>query len=134
MTKNPIHTEATFESAIIDHLCKNGWQQGNSTDFSAELALDKKAILHFIQESQSKEWKQLSEYYKEETDSKFIQRLNKELDLRGMLDVIRHGITDSGIKFKLAYFKPDSGLNPETTALYKQNNLQVTRQVHFSAK
>ncbi|TAL71886.1 MAG: type I restriction endonuclease subunit R, partial [Bacteroidetes bacterium] len=80
------------------------------------------------------EWEKLREYYKEETEGKFIQRLNKELDLRGMLDVIRHGITDSGLKFKLAYFKPDSGLNPETTALYKQNNLQVTRQVHFSAK
>ena len=134
MSKNPIHTEATFESAIIEHLCNNGWQQGNETDFSAELALDRKAVLHFIQSSQSKEWEKLSEYYKEDTESKFIQRLIKELDLRGMLDVLRHGITDSGIKFKLAFFKPDSGLNPETIALYNQNNLQVTRQVHFSAK
>jgi type I restriction enzyme R subunit len=39
-----------------------------------------------------------------------------------MLDVIRHGITDSGVKFKLAYFKPDGGLNPETIELYNQKN------------
>lgn len=134
MSKSPLHTEATFESAIIEHLCNNGWKQGDETDFSAELALDRKAILHFIQQSQSKEWKQLNEYYKEDTESKFIQRLVKELELRGLLDVIRHGITDSGVKFKLAYFQPDSGLNPETIALYKQNDLCITRQVHFSKK
>ena len=69
-----------------------------------------------------------------ETESKFIQRLFKELDLRGMLDVIRHGITDSGVKFKLAYFKPDSNRNPDTVDLFKKNILQITRQVYFSPK
>ncbi len=134
MSKSPIHTEATFESAIIEHLCSNGWKQGNEENFSPDLAIDKQAVLSFVQSSQDKEWNKLSEYYKEDTGNKFIQRLVKELELRGMLDVIRHGITDSGVKFKLAFFKPDSGLNPETIIQYKQNNLEVTRQVHFSTK
>src|SRR6266581_360786 len=99
MSNNFIHTESTFESAIIDHLCNNGWQQGNANDFSRDLAFDKKAILTFIQSSQSKEWEKLKQYYKEETENKFLQRLFKELDLRGMLEVIRHGISDSGCKF-----------------------------------
>ena len=51
-----------------------------------------------------------------------------------MLDVIRPGITDSGVKFKMAYFKPDSGLNPETLELYRQNRLYVARQIYFSTK
>ena len=51
-----------------------------------------------------------------------------------MLDVIRHGITDSGIKFRLAYFKPDSKLNPDTLAQYNYNRLYITRQVYFSSK
>ncbi len=131
---NGIHTESTFESAIIEHLISNGWHQGNAYDFSTELALDKKAILSFIQTSQPKEWEQLKSYYREETETKFIQRLFKELDLRGMLDVIRHGIIDSGVKFKLAYFKPDSGLNPDTQKLYSLNKHFVTRQVYFSSK
>ncbi len=134
MTDSSIHTEATFESAIIDHLCNNGWQQGNANDFSKDLAFDKSAILSFIQTSQTKEWDKLKQYYKDETESKFIQRLFKELDLRGTLDVLRHGITDSGCKFKLAYFKPDSNLNPDTVDLYKQNRLMVTRQVYFAVK
>ena len=134
MSNSFIHTEATFESSIIEHLTSNGWQQGHSDDFSKDLALDKKALLSFIQRSQAKEWDKLKSYYKDETENKFIQRLAKELDLRGMLDVVRHGITDSGCKFKLAYFKPDSGLNPDTISQYKQNKLIITRQVYFSAK
>lgn len=129
-----IHTESTFESAIIEHLTSNGWLEGNQSDFSQDLALDKKAVLSFVQESQPREWEKLKSYYKEDTESKFIQRLFKELDLRGMLDVIRHGITDSGIKFRLAYFKPDSKLNPDTLAQYNYNRLYITRQVYFSSK
>jgi type I restriction enzyme R subunit len=91
-------------------------------------------VLDFIQTSQPKEWELLKSYYREETEAKFIQRLFKELDLRGMLDVIRHGITDSGIKFKLAYFKPDSGLNPDTLKQYNSNKHYVIRQVYFSTK
>jgi type I restriction enzyme R subunit len=134
MANNFIHSEATFESNIVDHLCSHGWQQGNALDFSKDLAFDKSAILSFVQESQQKEWEKLKQYYREDTENKFIQRLFKELDLRGTLDVIRHGITDSGCKFKLAYFKPDSNLNPDTIDLYKLNRLIVTRQVYFSSK
>jgi type I restriction enzyme R subunit len=129
-----IVSESTFESAIIEHLTSHGWFEGKTDDFNSEIALDKKAILSFIQESQPKELERLKSYYGEEVENKFIQRLEKELKLRGMLDVIRHGITDSGVKFKLAYFKPDSGLNPETIKQYSFNKHYITRQVHFSTK
>ena len=131
---NGIHTESIFESAIIEYLTTHGWHLGNASDFSRDLSFDKKAVLSFIQASQPKEWAKLQTYYKDDTENKFIQRLFKELDLRGMLDVIRHGITDSGVKFKMAYFKPDSKLNPETLALYRQNKLYVARQICFSTK
>ncbi len=62
---NSIHTESTFESAIIEHLTSNGCLEGNQSDFSRDLALDKKAILSFVQESQPGEWEKLKSYYKE---------------------------------------------------------------------
>lgn len=132
---NPgIVNESTFESAIIEHLTSKGWFEGDASDFSRDMALDKKAILEFIQFSQPKEWELLKSYYKDEVENKFFQRLFKELDLRGMLDVIRHGITDSSVKFKLAYFKPDSSLNPDTLKQYSLNKHYITRQVYFSPK
>jgi hypothetical protein len=35
--------------------------------------------------------------------------------------VLRNGIKDSGVKFRLAYFRPASGLNEETRRLYQAN-------------
>ncbi len=132
MSNFTIHTESAFESAIIEHLCDHGWQQGHASNFSRELAIDRMAIFEFIQRSQPKAWERLQQYHKEDTEIKFIQRLFKELDLRGTLDVLRHGITDSGVKFSMAYFKPDSSLNPDTLAQYAHNRLYITRQVYFS--
>jgi len=132
MTQTRIHTENTFEDAISQHLTDNGWHLGDKADFDAKLALDKKAVLDFVKDSQESKWKRFVEFYAKDAEEKFISRLVKELDLRGMLDCLRHGITDSGIKFKLAYFKPDSNLNPETLALYNKNKLYCTRQVKFS--
>jgi type I restriction enzyme, R subunit len=66
--------------------------------------------------------------------SKLLQRLHKELEIRGALDVIRNGFTDNGITFELAYFKPETSMNPETGKLYNQNILSVTRQVKYSSK
>lgn len=134
MSNNDLAKESTFESAIIEHLTNNGWYEGKADDYSKEFSLNKNAVLTFVKDSQPKEWEQLKSFYKEETDNKFIQRIEKELELRGMLDVIRHGITDSGIKFMLAYFKPDSMLNPDTLKQYSLNKHYVTRQVYFSTR
>ncbi|MDR2438179.1 MAG: DEAD/DEAH box helicase family protein [Planctomycetaceae bacterium] len=130
----PIHTEETFETSVVAMLCETGWTEGNAADYSAELALDKKAVLRFIQESQPEEWKRYVAFYKNESESKFFQRLHRELDLRGMLDVLRRGINDYGIKFQLVFFEPDHSLNPDLVKQCKHNRLIVTRQIHYSEK
>lgn len=128
-------TEAAFESTIIASLTNGGgYVLGNSSNFSQELAFDKATVLQFIQTSQPDAWQKLSDIHGLAVESKFIQRLFKELEFRGMLDVLRYGIVDYGVRFKLAYFKPASGLNPDTLALYEQNILTVARQVYYSAR
>lgn len=134
MDRGKIHTEYTFESAIVEHLTENAWIEIPNREYDKELAFFPNIILYFVKESQPKEWERLQQFYKEEADVKFLQRLYRELELRGSLDVIRHGITDSGIKFQLAYFQPDSQLNEETIRLYDLNRLGVTRQVKYSLK
>jgi len=57
-----IHTESTFESAIIEHLSSPGWIEGGAADFSPELAMDKTAVLSFVQDSQPKEWAKLKAF------------------------------------------------------------------------
>lgn len=55
-----------------------------------------------------------------------------EIERRGALDVLRNGVKDSGCKFRLAYFRPSSGLNEEVERLHAANIFAVVRQVRYS--
>ncbi|WP_148224952.1 type I restriction endonuclease subunit R [Nitratifractor salsuginis] len=132
---NNLTTENTFECAIVDALCKDGgYRQIEGSDYSAEIGMFKEEVIAFLRETQPKRWEKISAIHGEDVEKRVLARLYKELDLRGSLDVLRNGFTDYGVKFRMAYFAPESRLNPETIALYEQNRLAVARQVYFSRK
>ena len=127
-----IHTEQTFEEAIESNLLEHGgYSKGSSTDFDVQLGLFPSYITNFLKQSQPKTWDKITNIHKDEVEQKVIQRLVKEIDLRGVLDVLRKGFTDYGVKFQMAYFKPESTLNPEAVELYQSNHLSVTRQLYY---
>src|SRR5665213_1278309 len=129
-----IHSEAAFEESIAVHLTAYGYILGDKQDFDLTLALDSAHTLAFIKDSQPAQWAKLSTTHGAAVERLFLARLAKELDSRGTLDVLRHGITDYGVSFKLAYFKPAHSMAPELAILYGKNRLTVTRQVRYSAK
>jgi len=130
-----IITEQTFESSIIESLVTRGnYAQGNASGYSPELGIFKNEVITFLQQSQPKAWDAITAVHGSEAENRVIQRLFKELEFRGCLDVLRNGFTDYGVKFRMAYFKPESGLNADTINLYDQNRLKVTRQVFYSNK
>src|SRR3989338_4248748 len=130
-----ITNEKAFEEAIEQSLIDRGGDvKGDPANFDRSISLDKTELFNFIKATQKENWDALTAVHGGDVEKKFLYRLNQELDSRGMLDCLRHGITDYGKKFSLAYFKPVSGLNPTTQKLYDQNILIVTRQVHFSDK
>lgn len=127
-----IHTELTFERAIEESLLENGgYTKGFSEDFDAQTGLFPTYIINFLKESQPILWAKIANIHKDEVDKKVISRLIKEIDLRGILDVIRNGFTDYGVKFQIAFFKPESTLNPDAETLYLTNHLSVTRQLYY---
>ena len=67
-------------------------------------------------------------------EEQFLKRLASEIGRRGALDVLRTGIRDMGCKFRLAYFRPASGLNEDTRRLHAANLFSVVRQLHYSEK
>lgn len=127
-----IHTEQTFEEAIESNLLEQGgYVKGSSTDFDVQLGLFPSYITNFLKQSQPKAWEKIANIHKDEVEKKVIQRLVKEIDQNGILHVLRKGFTDYGVKFQMAYFKPESSLNPEADQLYKSNHLSVTRQLYY---
>jgi type I restriction enzyme R subunit len=126
--------EKGFEEYVEEHLLKSGYIKGSPDDYNKEFALDTKLLFDFLEDTQPKKMEKLKEIYKDQYQFKVISRLNRELNNRGMIDVIRHGIRDYGIYLDLACFKPASKLNIETLNLYKKNRISVTRQVKYSTK
>ncbi len=132
---NNITSENTFETALVQSLVdQGGYTQGNADDYSQELGMFKNEVIAFLQESQPNKWEKISAIHGTDTDNRIIQRLYKELDLRGSLDVLRNGFVDYGVRFQLAYFRPSSGLNPDAVDLYNKNSLKVFRQIYYSKK
>ena len=125
--------ESDFEEAIVDSLIKSGdYEKGNPEDFDSETAIFRKDLFKFLQDTQPKGWNKSLENHGKNTKEKVLFRLIQELQSRDVLDVLRNGFTDYGVKYKLAFFKPETKLNPEGPELYKKNVLKVTRQVHYS--
>tara|TARA_B100001063_G_C16773348_1_gene563206 strand:- start:41 stop:2827 length:2787 start_codon:yes stop_codon:yes gene_type:complete len=130
-----ITSEQTFETAIVEHLVnEGGYVEGQPSFYSTELGMFKEEVLDFLKDTQPKQWKKLNEIHGDDIEKRVLLRLYKEMDLRGALDVIRNGFVDYGVRFKMAYFEPESSLNPETMALYNKNTLKVVRQLYYSTK
>lgn len=126
-------TERVFEQEIEWRLInENGYKKGNPSDYDRTLAMDTAAVIDFIKDTQPKEWVRICKNHGEEAGVKFLDRLNDELNKRGMIDVLRHGVIDLGVDVRLCYFKPGSGMNQTATAQYNRNVLQITRQVRYN--
>lgn len=132
--------ERAFEDHVSRTLVESGGYRavkvGNAMgDFASKLALDTKELFAFLLETQQDGWKRLGKLYggEEQARAGFLGRLSQELDARGTVDVLRHGVVDRGVRLRLAFFKPASGLTPELVARYNANRLTVTRQLPFEA-
>ena len=132
------HTEARLEDAIVDHLTNQGgyefvdYREGEAKGrYNTEKALDPKLVLDFIQQTQEKVWKSLHAIHRAETGKVVIDHLDKELNTKGVLKVLRQGFKCYGKTLRVAVFAPSNRMNPDTLALYGKNVLSVTRQLYY---
>jgi type I restriction enzyme R subunit len=131
-------TERAFEDAIEMSLLTNGgYIASDPNNFNATLGLDLFELFAFINATQTKAWDELVlRGYGgnvEATRKGFANRLVSEINVRGTLDTLRHAITDYGVTFQLAYFKPAHGLTPSLETLYQANRVTLTRQFVYES-
>ena len=135
MTPSGVHLEQAFEDEIEAHLLANGWWQGANTSYDRELALDTEELFTFIGATQLDVWETLvGRHGGDQTTAqkKFKERLADDIGRRGVVDVLRRGVTDLGVKLDLAYFRPAHGLTPELEERYQANRCSVTRQLRYA--
>jgi type I restriction enzyme R subunit len=130
------HKEINFEAEICRHLASHGWlyAEGDAAGYDRALALFPAEVLAWVQATQPQAWEILVKNHGGKAGETLLARLRDQLDQRGTLDVLRHGIELLGLKSPLpmAQFKPALAINPDILARYAANRLRVVRQVKYS--
>jgi type I restriction enzyme R subunit len=130
-----VHTERAFEEAVADHLVAHGYHRGDPADFDPEIALDSAQLFAYIEASQPKQWAVLAKRHgKGQVRQRFLQRVCKQLEELGTLEVLRKGVVDYGVKIDLCTFRPAHRLAPDVQRRYELNHLSVTRQVRYNPR
>ncbi|RKU16585.1 restriction endonuclease subunit R [Candidatus Poribacteria bacterium] len=128
------YTETDFEDHIEHHLNQSGYRSLQSADYNKSLCLTPDEVLQFIQDTQPKEYLKLKRQSDGEIPLKLLNRISREIEHRGVVDVLQKGVKDRGCHFHLTYFRPSSGMNREHLRLYNLNRFSLIRQLHYSKK
>lgn len=128
------HTELAFEAAIESELTRRGgYAKRSPSEYAEGKALFPADVLGFLQSSESSKWDALEKILGEQTEATVLDSLVKELDLKGTLHVLRHGFKCYGKTLSMAWFQPNTTMNPEAAENYAKNRLTITRQVTFTS-
>jgi type I restriction enzyme R subunit len=131
-----LHKELRFETDICEHLAANGWlyAEGDAAGYDRARALFPADVLAWVKQTQPQAWEVLEKNHGSKAADTLLDRLRDQLDQRGTLDVLRHGIELLGLKqpLKLTEFKPALAINEAIRARYEANRLRVVRQVRYS--
>ena len=130
----PTYTEENFEDHIEAHLNRSGYRSRQPVFYNRRLCLIHDETLEFIRNTQPEAYRKLERQYRDETPVKLLNRVSEEIERRGVLDVLRKGVKDSGCYFDLTYFRPASGMNPDLQEHYAQNRFSLIRQLKYSQK
>lgn len=131
-----LHKEIEFENDICAHLAAHDWlyAEGDCSGYDRARALFPADMLVWVQTTQPQAWETLTKNNGAAAEAVLLDRIRKQLDDRGTLDVLRHGVELLGLRqpLSLAQFKPALAMNPELQARYAANRLRVVRQVRYS--
>ncbi len=127
--------EKRLEQDIEEYLITlGGYTKGDHSAFNREKGLDEATFVSFIKNSQPKSWEKFAKIYGDTSEKQIVDRFMKEVKQTNLLNVLRHGFTDRGIKFKAVFWNPNTSLNDTTIEQYKANILHCTRQLFYSTK
>lgn len=131
-----LHKEINLEVEICRHLGAHDWlyAEGDAANYDRAKALYPPDVLVWVQNAHQQAWETLTKNHGKHAGETLLARLRDQIDQRGTLDVLRHGVELLGLRqpLKLAEFKPALGMNPDILARYKANRLRVVRQVKYS--
>ncbi|NAW34033.1 type I restriction endonuclease subunit R [Halomonas alimentaria] len=124
--------EARFQQDIIEAMTAHGWKAGTAGGYDRASALYTEDLLGYVREAWPERWEKFCKSNPQAPEQVFVQKVVRELDRAGTLEVLRHGFKVPGVKFDLCSFQPDHGMNPDSLSRYRANRLRVVPEVSYS--
>lgn len=124
--------EAQFQQDIITAMTAQGWFTGPASGYDPRTALYTEDVLGYFKDAWPERWEKFAKANPNNPDDVLVQKLVRELEQSGTLDVLRHGFKLPAVKVELCSFKPDHGMNPDTLKRYQCNRLRVVPEVSYS--
>ena len=107
------------------------WLQGDPAYYDRDNCVDLNQLAAFMNATQPEVAAALSLDNDNPTRRQFLARLKREIRNRGIIDVLRRGISHHQHHVNLFYGTPTRG-NATATERYAQNRFSVTRQLRYS--
>ncbi len=124
--------EYNHELSLTDFAAThNGYVQGQAKDYNREVALDVVQLLAFLHTTQPDAVETLELSVEGIKRTQFLHRLQGEITKRGVVDVLRKGISHGPVHLDLYKWLPTPG-NPVAAEAFNKNIFSVTRQLRYS--
>lgn len=138
-----VPTEKRYEEHIereLNSLLDDGLQfhskvhQRDDSWYDKESCVVGDEFIEFLKETQKETYDTLQKKYGENTHKNILKRLNKEIDNKGLIHILRKGFNDvHGGNIKTLFFQPTSSLNINYRKdKYLKNKFLLVRQLHYS--
>ncbi len=125
-------SEKGLEALIVRDLCTSGgFVPGQPTDYNRDVAVDLVQLLAFLQATQPTVVAALELASEGIKRTQFLHRLQGEIAKRGVVDVLRKGVSHGPAHVDLYKLLPTPG-NVSAAENFAKNIFSVTRQLRYS--
>ena len=118
-----LHKEISFEVEVCDWLSAHNWlyESDDAERYDRARALHPPDLVAWVGATQPKAWETLASNHGASATNVLLDRVRKQLDDRGTLDLLRHGVEMIGLRqqLMLAQFRPALAMNADIVARYE---------------
>jgi len=123
--------EEFIEKYLVD---TNNYISRDYIVYNKEFCLDEELFFEFLKNTQTEKFNNLHDRVGSDFKKRLLKRLSNKISKNGIVNVLRDGISENGIKFDLIYDKPQTTNNPQSLELFEKNIFSLTRQLYYSIK
>lgn len=129
--QNPAAAADNAVQSSVGYYSIGGYQPGQPSDYNRDVALDVVKLLAFLQSTQPKVVETLELAQDGIKRTQFLHRIQGEIAKRGVVDVLRKGVSHGPAHVDLYKFLPTPG-NASSAENFAKNLFSVTRQLRYS--